>query len=61
MNNMNNEKKISLKIEDLEERIAPHLDITPALQSGLGTFSVGNSGGIHGDVGPGAPFIRPHH
>lgn len=56
---INEDNELKLEIEDLEERIAPHLSINPA---GItGSFDIGTSGGLHGTVGPEADFVRPHH
>ena len=44
-------KELKLKIEDLEERIAPHLVIYPDPHSGIEGNEVHPKGGVHGRLG----------
>lgn len=58
-----NEKKLTLKIEDLEERIAPHLNvILPEAASDMANPGAHPKSGLHGTLGPGAgdSWSRPH-
>lgn len=60
---MNNAKELTLKIEDLEERIAPHIAVALPGVSEVPNDQVviGTEGGVHGSVGPEAdPFVTPH-
>ena len=46
-------QELSLKIEDLEERIAPHIMIAPAEQaSDNATPSAHDHGDVHASLGP---------
>lgn len=67
---MKKTQELTLKIEDLEERIAPHINVyLPEVSNVVNEIhgelvndqiSVSNSGHVHGSVGPEADFIRPH-
>ena len=47
-------QELSLKIEDLEERIAPHIMIAPAEQASDSAQPEGEQHQVHGTIGPGA-------
>ena len=60
---MKTTQELTLKIEDLEERIAPHLTILLPDASAVegDKISQGTHSHLHGTMGPGAEtFIRPH-
>lgn len=60
---MKNNEELTLKIEDLEERIAPHITVLlPEMSNVEGDqISQGTQAHLHATIGPGAdPMIKPH-
>ena len=58
---MKNTQELSLKIEDLEERIAPHLGIALPMEAAEAADPGAHpESGIHARLGPGQDFVKPH-